>query len=102
MRILGIDPGLAIVGWGVIDFNASKFRTIAYGALRTPQGLPTEERLALIYDGMKELFGTYHPDSMATPACFAESNRIPLASATRIPVVIFLSKNSSSIAMESG
>ena len=74
MRILGIDPGLAIVGWGVIDFNASKFRTIAYGALRTPQGLPTEERLALIYDGMKELFGTYHPDSMAIEELFFDKN----------------------------
>ena len=74
MRILGIDPGLAIVGWGVIDFNASKFHTVAYGALRTPQGFPTEERLSMIYDGMKELFAAYRPDSMAIEELFFDKN----------------------------
>ena len=56
MRILGIDPGLAIIGWGVVEYNASKFHTVAYGALRTPAGIPTEDRLSLIWDGMRELF----------------------------------------------
>lgn len=36
MVILGIDPGIAIVGWGVVDFTGNKFRTIAYGAVTTP------------------------------------------------------------------
>ena len=74
MRILGIDPGLAIVGWGVIDFEKSKFRTVAYGALRTPAGICTEERLRLLYDGMRELLEKYKPDAMAIEELFFNTN----------------------------
>lgn len=74
MRILGIDPGLAIVGWGVLDYQASKFHPVAYGALRTPAGIPTEERLKLIYGGMRELLETYHPDAMAIEELFFNTN----------------------------
>ena len=55
MIILGIDPGLAIVGWGVIEYQGAKFRTIAYGSINTPKGTRTEERLRLIFEGMNEL-----------------------------------------------
>ena len=65
MRILGIDPGLAIVGWGVVDYAGSRFRTVAYGSIQTPAGMRTEERLASIFDGMNELLDKYHPDEMA-------------------------------------
>ena len=41
MIILGIDPGLAIVGWGVIEYQGAKFRTIAYGSINTPKGTRT-------------------------------------------------------------
>ncbi len=74
MRILGIDPGLAIVGWGVIDYEKSKFHTVAYGALRTPTGIPTERRLALIYDGMKQLIEKYSPDAMSIEELFFSTN----------------------------
>ncbi len=74
MRILGIDPGLAIVGWGILDYQASKFHTVAYGALRTPAGIPTEERLKLIYEGMRELLETYRPDAMAIEELFFNTN----------------------------
>lgn len=72
--ILGIDPGLAIVGWGVIEYKNAKFRTIAYGSLRTPAGMRTEERLKSIYDGMNELIETYHPDAMAVEELFFNTN----------------------------
>ena len=74
MRILGIDPGLAIVGWGVIDYDKAKIRPIAYGAIRTPQGIPTEDRLAMIYDGMNQLIGKYHPDEMSIEELFFTNN----------------------------
>ena len=57
--ILGIDPGLAIVGWGVVDYDKSKFRTVAYGSLQTPANTPTEKRLHLIFGGMQELLEKY-------------------------------------------
>ena len=50
MVILGIDPGLAIVGWGVIEYHAGKFRVIGYGSIETPAGTQTPERLKMIYD----------------------------------------------------
>lgn len=74
MIILGIDPGLAIVGWGVIEYRSTRFQPIAYGALRTPAGMRTEERLRVIYDGMKELIETYHPDAMAVEELFFNTN----------------------------
>ncbi|MBQ7347900.1 MAG: crossover junction endodeoxyribonuclease RuvC [Clostridia bacterium] len=74
MIILGIDPGLAIVGWGVIEYRNSRFRTIAYGSLRTPAGTRTEERLKGIFDGMNGLIEKYHPDAMAVEELFFNTN----------------------------
>ena len=74
MRILGIDPGLAIVGWGVVDYDKSKFRTVAYGSLQTPANTPTEKRLHLIFGGMQELLEKYHPDAVAVEELFFNTN----------------------------
>ena len=74
MRILGIDPGLAIVGWGVLDYQASRFQPVAYGAIRTPKDTPTEERLRMIFDGMRELIETYRPDAMSIEELFFDNN----------------------------
>ncbi|MCQ2424147.1 MAG: crossover junction endodeoxyribonuclease RuvC, partial [Clostridia bacterium] len=45
MIILGIDPGIAIVGWGVLEYNAGRFRPIAYDSIQTPSTDSTEQRL---------------------------------------------------------
>jgi crossover junction endodeoxyribonuclease RuvC len=74
MVILGIDPGLAIVGWGVIEYKNSKVKTIGYGSIETPAHIPTEERLLLIYKGLKQLIDTYHPDQMAVEELFFNTN----------------------------
>ena len=74
MRILGIDPGLAIVGWGIVDYVGSHFKTVAYGSILTPAGVRTEKRLALIYDGMNELLDKYKPDEMAVEELFFNTN----------------------------
>lgn len=74
MIILGIDPGLAIVGWGVIEYKNSKVRTLGYGAIETPAHTPTEERLLLIYKALRQLIDTYHPDEMAVEELFFNTN----------------------------
>ena len=74
MIILGIDPGYAIVGWGVIEYNGSKFRTLGYGSIQTPAGMPTVERLERIYIGMNELIKKYKPDEMAVEELFFNTN----------------------------
>ncbi len=74
MIILGIDPGLAIVGWGVIEYNGSKFTTLGYGSIETPAHTPTEDRLLLIYKGIKQLVEIYHPEQMAVEELFFNTN----------------------------
>ena len=74
MIILGIDPGLAIVGWGVIEYQSMRFRTIACGSITTEAGIPTEDRLAEIYDGMTQLIARYHPDAIAVEELFFNTN----------------------------
>ena len=75
MVILGIDPGLAIVGWGVIEYSGSRFRTLAYGSIQTPAGQATEERLATIYRELKKIIDTYHPQEMAVEELFFNTNQ---------------------------
>lgn len=74
MIILGIDPGLAIVGWGAVEYSGSHFKTLGYGSIETPAGMPTESRLSMIYDGIRELIETYKPDSMAVEELFFNTN----------------------------
>ena len=75
MIILGIDPGYAIVGWGVIEYSGSRFRTLGYGSIQTPAGMPIVDRLEMIYRGMKELIEKYHPDEMAIEELFFTNNQ---------------------------
>lgn len=74
MVILGIDPGLAIVGWGVIEYSGNRFRTIAYGAIRTPAGMETPKRLLSIRRDMEELIKKYRPEHMAVEELFFNTN----------------------------
>ena len=84
MVILGIDPGLAIVGWGVVSYDGVKFKTLGYGSIQTPAGTPTQKRLEMIWRGMNELFERYKPDQMAVEELFFNTNvttGIPVAEA---------------------
>ena len=74
MIILGIDPGLAIVGWGVVEYNGGRFRTLGYGAVRTEAGLRTEERLASIYRDVNRIIDHFHPEEMAVEELFFTNN----------------------------
>ena len=74
MVILGIDPGLAIVGWGVIEYSGNRFHTLAYGAIRTPAGMETPKRLLSIRRDMEELLKKYKPQHMAVEELFFNQN----------------------------
>ena len=75
MIILGIDPGIAIVGYGVLDYTKGKFKTVAMGSIETPAGIDVEERLKMIYDDMCEIIDTYRPDEMAIEELFFNTNQ---------------------------
>lgn len=74
MIILGIDPGFAIVGVGVIQYKGNKFSVIDHYAITTKAGLPLEERLKLIYEGIEEVIKKYNPDCMAIEELFFNNN----------------------------
>lgn len=75
MRILGIDPGLAIVGWGVIEAVGGRFYPVACGSVTTPAHTPVEKRLSMIYDDVSRLMDKYKPDEMAIEELFFNNNR---------------------------
>ena len=74
MIILGIDPGLAIVGWGIIEAARGQMRPIAYGAITTPAHTDVEERLLMIANDMEALINKYKPDEMAIEELFFNTN----------------------------
>lgn len=74
MIILGIDPGYAIVGWGVIDYTANRFKVLDYGAVLTTAGTPFNERLEAVYDGVNEIINRYRPQAMAIEKLFYNTN----------------------------
>ena len=74
MIILGIDPGFAIVGWGVIESNRGKIRPIAYGAITTPAHTSLESRLLSIKQDLETVINKYHPDEMAVEELFFNTN----------------------------
>ncbi len=75
MRVLGIDPGLAITGYGVIEGDGTDTpRPVSYAAIRTPAGMPVPERLAQLYAALCEVVDTYDPDVMAVEHLFFGRN----------------------------
>ena len=100
MIILGIDPGLAIVGWGVIESVNGRMRPIAYGAITTPAHTDVEKRLLMIQNDLESIIEKYKPDEMAVEELFfntnqttgirvAEARGVILLSATRHGVSCF-------------
>lgn len=74
MIILGIDPGYAIIGYGVLDFEKGKFRILDYGSITTKSTMEFSMRLKRIYMGIQELIDKYKPDSVAVEKLFFNKN----------------------------
>lgn len=70
MTILGIDPGLATMGWGVIDYDSVKPRIVDYGVLTTPPSMPMPQRLMNLFDGVVDLCQRFDPDDVAMEELF--------------------------------
>ena len=74
MTILGIDPGYAIIGYGVIKHNSCKFNVIEYGAVTTEAGRPFTSRLASIFEGINEIIKRTSPDAVSIEKLFFNTN----------------------------
>ena len=74
MRILGIDPGLATMGYGIIESNGDRHKLIQYGVLTTQAGQPTPQRLRAIFTGVQQLMDTFQPEDVAFEELFFSKN----------------------------
>jgi crossover junction endodeoxyribonuclease RuvC len=74
MIVLGIDPGIAILGYGILEYVNSKFKVIEYGAITTTPKNTMPERLEILYDSLESILVKYKPDAVAFEELFFNQN----------------------------
>lgn len=74
MRILGIDPGNAIMGYGILDYSGNRFTPVDYGCLRSTAGVPQHLRLQKLYNELNNLLQKYKPGCLAVEELFFNRN----------------------------
>ncbi|MDD3035700.1 MAG: crossover junction endodeoxyribonuclease RuvC [Candidatus Saccharimonadaceae bacterium] len=74
MRIIGIDPGTGILGFGVIDADKDKFQLVDAGVIKTPPHTPLNDRLNEIFDGLNQIINETKPDVMSIEKLFFAQN----------------------------
>lgn len=90
MRILGIDPGYAIVGVGVVDYNGNRFNVVNYDAITTSAGTDFNLRLQIIYDKICQIIDAYKPEYMSIEKLFFNTNSTTAISVAQARGVILL------------
>jgi len=95
--IMGIDPGIAIVGYGVVEYKDGRFKTLAYGAITTPAHTPVECRLKQVYDDLDRLIKKYRPAHMAVEELFFTNNQKTAISVAQARGVILLAAMNNSV-----
>ncbi len=75
MLILGLDPGYAITGYGLVQYQESRLKPLDYGTVTTPVDMAFEYRLKAIFDGVEALIGRYHPQVVAVEELFFYNNK---------------------------
>lgn len=74
MRIIGIDPGTGILGFGVVDFHQGKTKLVTAGVITTPAHTPIDERLEEIFDGLTSIIAETKPEQMSIEKLFFSQN----------------------------
>ena len=74
MRILGIDPGIATIGFGVLDSDGTKHKLVKCGVISTPAHTSLSSRLEQIYDDMCGIIEMFHPDAVSIEELFFNTN----------------------------
>ncbi len=75
MRIIGIDPGYATIGVGVVDYSNTKFKTVEYGAITTPAKTDFSQRLKIIHDDLVTILLRTKPDALAIEKLYFNTNK---------------------------
>ncbi|MCA9946151.1 MAG: crossover junction endodeoxyribonuclease RuvC [Ardenticatenaceae bacterium] len=74
MRILGLDPGTATTGYGIVDVEEGEFTAVTYGVIKTPAKMPMPQRLQIIQQELQQLLDDYQPDSVGVEEVFFGRN----------------------------
>ena len=90
MKILGIDPGYAIIGYGVLEYRSNHFTVIDYGAITTDAGVPFNRRLEIIFDELSGLLEKHRPDAMSVEKVFYNNNAKTVIDVSQARGVIML------------
>ncbi len=99
MRILGIDPGYATIGYGIVEYDNFRFKTIAYGAITTPADKVFFDRLCDIYEDMTTLIEKYNPDCLAIERLYFNTNTTTAIDVAQARGVILLAARKSEISI---
>ncbi len=97
MRVLGVDPGIAKVGWGLIDAFAGKYIPLEFGCFETPKEMELETRLGMIHQFFLNLFEKYQPDVLAIEQLYFSANTKTALTVGHARGVILLASSSSQI-----
>ncbi len=90
MRVLGIDPGYAIVGWGVVEYVGNRFAPVGYGAVMTDKDTPFEHRLEEVYEGILDVCKRYQPEAISLEKLFYQHNQTTVIGVAEARGVILL------------
>lgn len=91
MIILGIDPGYAIVGYGIVKYEGNKFTPVHYGAVTTPANMPFNKRLDKIFNDLTDILDKYNVDAMSIEKLFFNTNTTTAIDVAQARGVIVLS-----------
>ncbi|MDL2294121.1 crossover junction endodeoxyribonuclease RuvC, partial [Ruminococcaceae bacterium OttesenSCG-928-D13] len=97
MRVLGIDPGYAIVGYGLVEAPAGQVIPLTYGALTTEAHTRFEDRLSEVYDDMCQLLAIHKPDAMSIETLFFNSNQKTAVAVAEARGVILLAARQANV-----
>lgn len=97
MKILGIDPGYAIVGYGVIEFSGSRYYAMDYGVITTTANTPFPQRLQEIYNGMVSIIIRSNPDALSIERLYFQNNQKTAIDVAQARGVILLSAQNNNL-----
>lgn len=90
MLILGIDPGYAIIGWGIVRYERGRFSPVDFGAVLTEANTPFPQRLEQIYRGMTAIVERYHPEVASVEKLYFQNNKTTAIDVAQARGVILL------------
>ncbi len=97
MRVLGIDPGYAIVGWGVLEYDQNRFTPLAFGAVTTPAKTEFTYRLSKIYTDVTEIMQQHRPQALSIEKLFFNTNATTAIDVAQARGVILLAARQNNI-----